>query len=296
MRAVTMIVALAVLAVPGCRPKPQAGPKIDPALATMVPETAVGLAGVKIEAVRATEVYKRFAGGLDLSEFSRTTGLDLKTDVWELLFVYEPPGWVVMARGKFSPGFGGLEPRVLEGAPRTPYKGHTIIGDAQASVVFVNSSTAIAGEGGAVRGILDRRSQSRGIPPALDEQVRAIPPGSQIWIVAPPGLAGLPIPREGNWANLHRLGDSLEALWLAVDLRNGVELSASGSCASEEDAGKLHDTLRGILGLGRLSAPSDRADLLRLYDSIQIDRRQREVRLGAVVPLDLVEKLIPMIR
>ena len=36
MRAVAIIAALVVLAAPGCRPKPQAGPKIDPALATMV--------------------------------------------------------------------------------------------------------------------------------------------------------------------------------------------------------------------------------------------------------------------
>ena len=149
----------------GCRPTPRPGVKIDPALAMMTPETAVALAGVKMEAIRKTEVYRRHSEALGLDQFSKNTGLDMRTDVWELLVVFEPTGWVAMARGKFSPGFGGQEPRVIEGAPRTFYKGYTVIGNERASTVFVNSSTALAGAGAGVRSLLDRRSASRGIPP-----------------------------------------------------------------------------------------------------------------------------------
>ncbi len=296
MRRRAILALVFALAAAGCRHKPQPGVKIDPALALMVPETAVALAGVKVEAVRTTQFYKRHADEPALSEFSKITGLDLRKDVWELLLVFEPSGSVVMARGKFSPGFGGLEPQVLEGAPRTPYKGYTIIGNEEASTAFLNSSTAVAGTAHAVRGIIDRRSASRGIPPALDEEIRKLPPGPHIWAVSAAGFTGLPVPREGNWANLGRILGLLEAGSLGIDLHNGVELSATASCASEENARLLHDALRGFVGLGRLSAPPNRPELIRLYDSIQIGRRQRDVALSAALPADLAETLIPMIR
>jgi len=296
MRRRAILATLAGMASAGCRSTPPPGVKIDPALAMMTPETAVALAGVKMDAIRKTEVYRRHREALGLDQFSKDTGLDLQTDVWELLVVFEPPGWVAMARGKFSPGFGGLEPRVLEGAPRTSYKGYTIIGNQQASTVFVNSSTALAGAGAAVRSLLDRRAASRGIPPALEEQIRNIPPGAQIWIATAARLGGLAIPLEGNWANLNRIIESIEAGWLGIDLSNGVEVTARGSCATEQEAKGLHDAMRGLIGLGRLTTPSSQGELLRLYDSIQVGRREREVTLSAVVPPDLVGRGIGYIR
>ena len=296
MRRRAILAALAGMGSAGCRSTPPPGVKIDPALAMLTPETAVALAGVKMDAVRKTEVYRRHREALGLDRFSKDTGLDLRTDVWELLVVFEPSGWVAMARGKFSPGFGGTEPRVLEGAPRTAYKGYTIIGNDQASTVFVNSSTALAGAGADVRGLLDRRAASRGIPPALDRQVRNIPPGAGVWIATAARFGGLPIPLEGNWANLNRVVESIEAGWLALDLGNGVEVSARGSCATEQEAKGLHDAMRGLIGLGRLMTPSSQGELLRLYDSIQVGRREREVSLSAVVPPDLVGQGIGYIR
>jgi len=296
MRRRAILAALAGMGAAGCRSTPPPGVKIDPALAVMTPETAVALASVKMDAIRKTEVYRRHRDALDWNWFSKDTGLDPRTDVWELLVVFEPSGWVAMARGKFSPGFGGLEPRVLEGAPRTSYKGYTIIGNEQASTVFVNSSTALAGAGAAVRGLLDRRAASRGIPPALERQIRNIPPGAQIWIATAARLGGLPIPLEGNWTNLNRIIESIEAGWLGIDLGNGAEVSARGSCATEQEAKGLHDAMRGLIGLGRLTTPSSQGELLRLYDSIQVSRGEREVRMSAVLPPDLVDAAVGYIR
>ena len=296
MRRRAILAALAGMGSAGCRPTPPPGVKIDPALAIMTPETAVALAGVKMDAIRKTEVYRRHREALGLDQFSKDTGLDLQTDVWELLVVFESSGWIAMARGKFSPGFGGMEPRVLAGAPRRSYKGYTIIGDEQASTVFVNSSTALAGAGTAVCGLLDRRAASRGIPPALEEQIRNLPPGAEIWIASAARLGGLPIPLEGNWANLNRIVESIQAGSLGVALGNGVEVSARGSCATEQDAQGLQDAMRGLIGLGRLTTPSSQSELLRLYDSIQVGRQGREVSLSAMVPPDLVGQGIGYIR
>lgn len=284
------------LAAAGCRPKPQPGVKIDPALALMVPETAVTLAGVKMDVLRATGVYRRYANAPEWSEFFASTGLDVRTDVWELLFVIEPSGTVALARGKFSPGFGGLEPRVLPGAPRTRYKGYTIIGDERASTVFINSTTALAGSGRAVRSILDRRAASRGIPPAIEGEIRRLAPGAQIWAASAARIPPFPIPLEGNWANLSRIFGSIEAGGLALTLGESVEIAVRGTCATAAEASQLHDAMRGLVGLGRLATPSNRPQILRLYDSIRIGRQDRELVLEAVVPPDVVAELISMIR
>lgn len=297
MRACPFLTILALsLAVAGCQPKPQPGVKIDPALALMVPETAVTLAGVKMDALRASAIYRRYANAPEWNEFFASTGLDVRTDVWELLFVIEPAGTVALARGKFSPGFGGLEPRVLPGAPRTRYKGYTIIGDERASTVFINSTTALAGSGRAVRSILDRRAASRGIPPALEGGIRRLAPGAQIWAVTAARIPPLPIPLQDNWVNLNRIFGSIEAGGLALTLGDSVTIAARGTCATAAEAGQLHGAMRGLVGLGRLATPSNRPQIARLYDSIRIGSQEREVILDAVVPPDVVDELISMIR
>jgi hypothetical protein len=284
------------LAAAGCRGNPQPAVKIDPALALMVPETAVTLAGVKMDALRATEVYRRFQSAPEWNELFAGTGLDVRTDVWELLLVVEPSGTVILARGKFSPGFGGLEPRVLPGAPRARYKGYTVIGDERASTVFVNSTTALAGSGRGVRSILDRRAASRGIPSALEDGIRRLAPGAQIWAVTAARIPPLPIALADNWVNLNRILGSMESGGLALTFGAGVEIAARGTCSTAAEAGQLHDAMRGLAGLGRLSTPSNRPQMLRLYDSIRIGRRDRELVLEAVVPPEVVDELIAMIR
>jgi hypothetical protein len=284
------------LAVPGCRPKPRPGVPIDPALALLVPETAAALAGVRMEALRATPVYRRYAQAPAWSAFRARTGLDPRTDVWELLFVVEPSATLVLARGRFSPGFGGLEPRLLPGAPRTTYQGYTIIGDERASTVFVNSSTALAGSGSAVRSVLDRRAASCGVPAALESPMRRLAPGAQIWAVAAAPIPALPVPLEGNWTNLNRILASLDAAWLALTLGDSVEIAAGGACSTAAEAGRLDDALRALAGLARLAAPAGRPGLARLYDSLRIRRAGREVALEAVLPPEVVGEWIAMIR
>jgi hypothetical protein len=281
-----------------CRARTQPGPRVDPALATLTPQTAVALVGVRMDKIRETAIYKRQVAARNLPElddFARQTGLDPRTDVWELLFVFDGSDWVALARGRFSPGFGGLEPRVLPGAPRRRYGGFTLIGDEQATTAFINSSTAVAGSGGAVRGILDRRSQSAGIPRALEERMAGIPPASQIWSAwtSPAGFAVSP---EGNWANLARVANRVRAGWMAAQLRDGAELSAAAEAPTAVEAKLLSDALNALAGLARFTAPSDRPELGRFYESIRIGRQEGQVRVTASAPADVVDKLMPMIR
>ncbi len=280
---------LVALTLAGCARKDMGGPRIDPALASMIPLDTTALAGVRMEAVRATAAYQKLVAPRKLEpldKFAADTGLDPRKDLWEFLAVSNGRDGAVMARGKFSPE-DGFEPRLgRAGAKRTPYKGYTLIGDDRAAVAFLNPSTAVAGPPASVRGVLDQRDRSRGVPAALAAKLKTIPAESQAWAVWAGGFEGLRLP-----PNLTGVLGMVQGGTLAVDLRTGVRAVVTGECAAEPDAKRLNDALRGLIGFGRLSTPDHRPDLLRFYDGIEVKQEQRVVRLTLSVPLDLLESL-----
>lgn len=301
MRALRAVaIGLLLLGAAACRRAGAPGVRIDPALATLIPPGTRILAGARMDEIRKTPVYERFFAqrlSQPLDQFARDTGLDPRKDLWEFLIVSSGSEAVFLGRGKFAEG--GLEPRLNRaGARRTPYKNYTLIGDDRIAVVFVNATTALAGRPGALRSTLDQRDESRGVPATLEEKLRSLPPRSHFWAVAAGGLSSLelPIPSTGNLANLDRLKQSIESAALSLDLSLGADLSVSGACATEADAKRLYDTLRGLIGIARLSTPSDRAELLRLLDMVRVTQAARQVDLKVSVPMDLIESLESLLR
>ncbi|MGB9605159.1 MAG: hypothetical protein ACPL88_04685, partial [Bryobacteraceae bacterium] len=196
---------------------------------------------------------------------------------------------LALARGKFAPT--GMEPK-LEGARRMPYKGYTLIGDERASLVFMNSTTAAAGPAPALRALIDRRGRSRGVSPLI-AKARTLPAGTQLWLVSSDARAlAESLPASGNLAMLARLVAMVESAAAAADLRSGLKLDASATCRSENDAHTLHDAVRGLIGLARLSTPADAPDLLRAWDGFSVRQDQRVVGLRAEIPQDLLDKMI----
>jgi hypothetical protein len=63
-------------------------------------------------------------------------------------------------------------------------------------------------------------------------------------------------------------------------------------CVSNEGAQRVHDALRGVLGLSRLSTNESRLDLLRLWDAIHIDQDQQVVHVRMELAPDLADKLL----
>ncbi|HSW49947.1 MAG TPA: hypothetical protein VLH09_07210 [Bryobacteraceae bacterium] len=133
-----------------------------------------------------------------------------------------------------------------------------------------------------------------GVPPALRELMRSIPAGSQVWGVGlGASLAALnAIPQQGNLANLRNLFQALESWTLAADVTSGVKAEVNAVYRTEQDARQIHDALRGLVGLARLSTPSESPELLRLYDGIQISMEKSTVRVKADIAADLVDKAV----
>ncbi len=228
--------------------------KIDPALATLVPSDTVLLAGVRMEALRATPVYRSLGSPAALLG---GTGLDLDK-VWEILAVSNGRRTAILARGKFSDM--GLEPRLdIPGATRTTYKGYALTTTESLGVAFVNPSTAIAGRPEAVRAILDDRGQSSGFPPGLEKQVELIGPENQIWAVGEGSdeLAHA-APRNGNLANLGNALRLVRTFRIAAQAGAGVRIRANARCRNQEDAGSLSGALRFFAMLAGVKTSDER--------------------------------------
>ncbi len=287
-RRLTGLLLLVNLAALGCGSADSGPVRVDPALAALAPPDAVFLGGVRMEALRATPLYKKWVENKPqpfLDDFARETGLDPRRDVTELLLASDGKQTLTMARGKFAP----LRFE-RNGARRMPYKSYTLIGNEDTAVVLMNSTTAVAGAAPAIRALIDRRG--RATAPLL-ARVKEIPPGSQIWFVSA-GTAGLAdqLPGSGLLANLPRILTMLETLTLSADLRSGATLTAGGVCRTEQDARSLADAIRGLLGLARLGTPNRQPELLRLYEIIQVTNEQRAVRLQAQIPEELLGALL----
>jgi hypothetical protein len=255
----------------------------------------VVLVGVKADALRSTEFYRRFVLSRPqprLDAFVKRTGLDPRQDIWELLIASDGTSMVAMARGKFSPA--GLEPTLSQsGAQRFPYKGYTLIGSEEAAVVFMNASTALAGPASALRATLDRREADNQPPKSLLDRVATIPATCQVWVAAmgPFDKFKLPISESGNLSIPAQMFGSLQALTAWADSRAGVDATALIEGATTADAKRVHDALKGLIGMGRLSTPDGKREMLRLYDSIRVEQQERSVLVKAKIPMELIEEL-----
>ena len=137
-----------------------------------------------------------------------------------------------------------------------------------------------------------------GVPQALREKLRAIPPQSQIFGA---GLGGsLPVPEalpgQGNLANLQNLLKALVGWTLAADLRSGVKLSTEAAYKTAQDAKQIHDALKGLLGIARLSTPTDAPEVLQVYDAIKISIDNNTVAVSAQIPAQAVEKAVDRVQ
>lgn len=267
---------------------------IDSTLAALVPPDSTMLSGIRMEAVRATPLYRKMLAQKalpQLDDFARQTGFDPRRDVRELLIASNGTDVLMAARGAFNL-------RAIEGSTKSSYKGYTLYASERRAVGLIDSSTAVAGPLLVVRAALDRyKAGDRARPEELLARARQIPSENQIWSVSNgfENLLTMTIPQEGNAANVGRILRSLENTTAAADFRTGVNGYINGLCRSDQDAKNLGDAARGLVGLGRLSVPENQPELLKLWDGIKVDQQQRTVKITIAIPEELVDKLIDLL-
>ena len=290
-RSITLLPLISVVAL--------AGPRVDNVLLRMVPPGTTSLVGAHMDRLIASDLYRKLLTqqklpGLD--QFAHDTGFDPRRDVREVLLATAPSGTVLLARGKFDlktdPAtemklvrYRQYNIRILPGA--TPESGYCIL----------DSTLAEAGTVAAMEAALDEgeRGSHKSAAPLL-ATVASVGDQTPLWGTSS-GFAGFlasNLPRAGNGIDFSAIFKGIESTWFSASVTSGLQASIHATAATEKDAMNLRDTAKGLIGLGRLSTPQDKPDLLRFWDGLTVEQSGRYFTLNADISGDLIDQMVQL--
>ena len=267
----------------------------------LLPADTHTILGIRLKELKKSPLYQQLAERRklpQLDQFTAATGIDPRKEIWEIVVASTPQVPVVLVRGRFVEGGGGaagMEPSIQRpGLRRLHYKGYTLIGDDQVVVTFLNTSVAVAGQPEAVRRIIDGRDGSLGRPPRdLLSRIARIPSVNEMYLVSKAPVSSLlSAGFSGPLAGLKSMPVEIQMTTLATDWSAGVHLTGEIVSRDEASARKLHEAVRGLIGLARLSAADGESRWSKFFDSVQLQHTGAKVELDAHVPLDLWERFL----
>jgi hypothetical protein len=296
-----LVLLAAALIAAGCGKVTQDSVRVDPALSILVPPDTTFAAGIKLDKLRSTPIYKKYIESSRntpmLDDFAKRSGLDPRKDLWELLFVSNGKDSVALARGKFSES--GMEPKLeREGAQRFNYKGYTLFGNEEYAVAFFSPSVAVAGPTKSVRSVIDQRNTRRGragFPIALNDRINKLEVPNQFWMAGDIS-AWMPQmdPRtQGNMTNLGQFAKAIENISLSADLTEGIRMQMDGDTPTPQDAKRIHDAFRGLMGFARLNTDKN-SELMKVYDDVNISMAEKRVHMDVEIPNSAVDELMKL--
>jgi hypothetical protein len=266
----------------------------------MVPPGVTALVGAHMDQLTSSELYQKLTAQQklpQLDQFARETGFDPRHDVREVLLVTVPGGTVLLARGKFNlkqdpaPGM-----KLLRHGQYTIHTSET--GGTTAGYCILDSTLAAAGEVPAITAALDEwKSGAHKASQPLLNSVAALSPLTPIWGVST-GFASFlaaNLPRAGNGIDFSAIFRGIESTWFSASLTSGFQAGIHCTTATEKDAINLRDTAKGLIGLGRLSVPEGKPELLRFWDGVTVEQTGRSFALNADISGDLIDQMVQML-
>jgi hypothetical protein len=281
-----------------CAKAPQTGIAVHSAFRSFIPRDTTLLAGVRASALETAPFYVRHQDRLNfaqLDELNEKIGLDPRRDLSDLLAAYNGRQTLVLARGTFKSA--DVQNKLLSlGAKRLEYRGNRLLLSGNQALAFPYNGLAAAGPVSMVETSLDLRADDAGgVPDELRRRLEAIPAQDQLWAATRGGLPFLQLAGNSDVQSaLSNITGYISATSAGIGVDTGLHLRAEIICISDEGAQRVRDALRGAIGLGRLTTKDNEADLLRLYDSIQVEQSQRTVRVSSDLPADLADKLLTL--
>jgi hypothetical protein len=278
-----------------CGRRATRGVILDSAFERFIPPDTNVLAGVQIAKLTSAPIYVSHKDQLDVARFdafSERTGLDPSRDLSEVLVAWNGKQAIAMAHGKFTES--NMRSKLVSlGLGRTRYSKYTLFGDDKNSLVFIHDGLALAGSSQALRGLIDRQKAGQtGVPANLHQRLETIPKSDQIWVVSTGGLPVMGVPMRSEIGSaLSNIVGYVSSTATGIGIDTGIHLQADLTCISNQGAQRVRDALRGGLGLARLTTKDNQMDLLRLYDSIQVDQENSAVHVRANVAPDLANEL-----
>ncbi|HMJ60305.1 MAG TPA: hypothetical protein VK493_01035 [Bryobacteraceae bacterium] len=280
----------------GCGKAPLAGVSVDPAFRPFVLPGTKALVSVQLDKVKTTEIYQRHQQEFNLPQLNtlaERTGLDPRRDLASFLVSWDGSHPLLLARGSFTAG--NLEKQLRDaGAVRTSYKAYTLLGNPRESVAFPQAGFAVAGAAVPLRAALDSHAAGNGgVPEELQQRLAGVPKSAQIWEASSGGLPFAEMAMRSDLASaLSNISGYVSGTSAGITLASGANVQADIICVSNEGAQRVHDALRGVIGLSRLSTNESRLDMLRLWDAIHVDQDQQAIHIRVDLPADLADKLL----
>ena len=273
----------------------QQGAQVDKTFRSAISPDAQSLFSARLDRLKASDVYRRHEQQLDLPQLNamaERVGLDPRRDLSNVLVEWDGKNLLMLAQGAIATS--QLEAKLTAGgARRVSFKNFTLFTRGADSVSFPEG-LAIAGPTAVVQSALELRSEKAGdVPAELKERLAEVPADSQIWEVSRGGLPLANFPLRSDMAsNLSNIAAFVSGTSLGLRFDSGSHLQARLICKSPEGAERIQDTLRGLIGLGRLSTHDNELDLLRMWDAISISKEQDTLRIQADLAADLTDKII----
>ena len=138
---------------------------------------------------------------------------------------------------------------------------------------------------------IDRLAQSAKLDERWVAGLRSLPSQTHLWFLGTGG-ATLNLPKGTNLGNLDKILASVDQIAAWADLSDGLRLTAKASARDAESAKQLHTQLRGLIGMGRLSTPDNKPELLKLYDGIQTKLDGKKLDVDIDIPAATLELLL----
>ncbi len=269
---------------------------MDNVLEKMVPPGTTSLVGARMDLLKTTAFYRQMVAAQKLPQidkFAQESGFDPRRDVRELLYAEALEGSVLLARGNFH-----VNEAMLKSGIVIRHGKYKIISQGTNGLCILDPSLAVAGEIHAIKAALDEWTSGKhtAAQPLL-AHLKAVEESSQLWGYSQ-GAAGFlanNIPKTNTGIDFSQILRGLDDTWFQADFAAGLRTEIHGTTATEKDAMNLRDTVKGLVGLGRLYTPDKQPELVRLWDGILVEQVNRSITLHADIAQDLIERLIQML-
>lgn len=294
--ATTLCVLIGLISASACGRKSPIGVSVDAEFRPLISADTKVLADVKLDDLKLTPLYQRHEKDLELpmlQDWSQRIGLDPRRDISEVLIAWNGKRALFLVRGKFKRE--DIEKKLGSlGVPRSAYKNQQVFGESQNSLAFVTKNVAVLGTSDDVRQAVDLESSRTGaIPQELEDRLRHVPQGDQVWIVSRGGLAFADMPMRSDMQSaLSNIVNFITGTTLGLEVDTGTHLRIDITCISAQGAQRVHDALRGGIGFARLTTKDDQQQLLQLYDAVNVDQENAVVHVHADYSGELTDKLL----
>ena len=276
----------------------EASPRIDNVLIRMVPPGATGLVGAHMDQITGSALYQKMMAQQklpQLDQFARETGFDPRRDVREILSATTDNGTVLLARGKFN-----VKQEPIEGLKLVRHGEYNIHVFDQSGFCILDSTLAVAGQIPAIEAALDewKANGSHHAAESLLKSRGPVSPQTPLW-GASTGFAQFlsqNLPRAGNnGIDFSSIFKGIQNTWFSADITSGFEGSIHCTTGTDKDAMNLRDAAKGLIGLGRLSVPENRPELLTFWDGFAVEQDGRSFSLNIDVSGDLIDQMVQML-